>query len=169
MILSKYSILFFSLSIMVLQGCAAPGVRPEDANIFQQAGNLGSGEFERQTNRKRLNVIQSEQELVQAQARFDALRRNSAALQQQKQQLDREYWLITQKNIKLEKNIQTIQIKNSNDKRKQKVAQRKLNKIKQQAKVVQSQSSRISTKEYRKRIAVLNSDIRALEDEYLAD
>jgi len=169
MVLYKYTVLFFSLSLFALHGCASPGVGPENANVFQAGGNLATGEFERQTNRKRLNVLQSRDELAQEQARFQALRNTSASLQRQRQQLDREYWLITQKNTQLERSIQSIKVKNSRDKRKQRAAQKRLRKIKQQTKIVKSQSTNVSTKEYKKKIAMLNSDIRALENEYLAD
>ncbi|MGI9302605.1 MAG: hypothetical protein ACR2RB_07855, partial [Gammaproteobacteria bacterium] len=59
--------------VAIMSGCAAPGVKPEDANIFQAAGNLATGEFEEQLERERLKLLDAEQKLGQEKASNAAL------------------------------------------------------------------------------------------------
>ena len=104
--------------ISTLSACSAPNVTAEKANLFQAAGNIRSGEFDRQLNRKSLNLVDSQNDLQNTKNKRQTLQLN---LNQQRAEL-------AQVKIKL------AEIETENDRLSRKINQLKENTDEQRAK-----------------------------------
>lgn len=97
------------LLIAMIGGCASPGVRPGDANVFQAAGNLATGEFDKQLERDKLDLSSSEQQLEQEQATSTSLGVTLDSRRAEKEELERNLVLLGSKNDALENEIRSIE------------------------------------------------------------
>lgn len=117
---------------MVVTACAAPGVTPEKANLFEAMGNLQSGEFDKQLERKKLDLQVSRTELATEQQQQKSLQAELLAKQQELAMLEAELTDVTQQNLALEQMIHREQAKNKQKQAQWKAMLSKVNTIKQE-------------------------------------
>lgn len=125
-------IILSSVVSISLVACAAPGVTPQDANLAEAMGNLQSGEFDRQLERKKLDLHTSQTELATEQQQQKNLQTELLAKQQELAMLEAELTDVKQQNLALEQMINREQAKNKQKQSQWKAMLNKVSAIKQE-------------------------------------
>jgi len=97
--------IIMGLTCMGLAACSAPGVSPKDANLLEAMGNLQSGEFDRQLQRKQLQLEGSQAELSHEVRKQNSLQSELGNKQQELATLEGELADIKHHNRALERKI----------------------------------------------------------------
>lgn len=100
--------LIIALSLVV-SACCTPGVKPEDANLFQAMCGLGSGDFEDQLESDQNQVALSRQELETEKAKSDTLSTTLEASKTELASLLKEIDQMQKENRRLETQISAMQ------------------------------------------------------------
>lgn len=166
-----------------ISSCSAPGVSAKDSNVFQAAGNLRTGEFNKQLQRKSLDLNASANNLNNEQNRQASLQ---VTLNQQRKELNNiksELAKIEQENTQLDLKISQLKDDSKQQKYKKSKALKKLAGIKKKTKVIQtiivktipsrqkqaSSRSSNSNKKYKKQLAALNKEVKVLREMLIND
>jgi chromosome segregation ATPase len=165
-----------------ISSCSAPGVSAKDSNVFQAAGNLRTGEFNKQLQRKSLDLNASANNLNNEKNKQASLQ---ATLNNQRKELSKiksELAKIEQENIQLDLKISQLKDDSKQQKYKKSKALKKLAGIKKNTKVIrtviiktvpsrqkQVSSSSNNNKKYRKQLAALNKEVKVLREMLIND
>ncbi|MGV6808463.1 MAG: hypothetical protein ACWA5U_01160 [bacterium] len=150
----------------LVSACASSNVRPSDANLFQAAGNIHSGEFDRQLKRKQLELGASQVAVQQEQQRQQVL---SQSLQQQRKILAEAQ--VDLNNIKQENAALALAIENKRyatdqEKQKKAVLLTRIKKLKQDVIIVERTKTKVvsssAAAKYRGRINQLKKEVALL-------
>jgi chromosome segregation ATPase len=165
--MKKISLIVLPIIIALgVSSCASTNVRPTDANLFQAAGNIHSGEFDRQLQRKQLNLSTSQAGVQKEKERQQAL---TQSLQQQRQILvsaQTDLNNIKQENAALERTIENKHYETAQEKQKKTQLLARIKKLKQNVIVVERTKTKVvstsSAAKYRGRINQLKKEIAVL-------
>lgn len=158
--------IIMGLTCMGLAACSAPGVSPKDANLLEAMGNLQSGEFDRQLQRKQLQLEGSQAELSHEVRKQNSLQSELGNKQQELATLEGELADIKHHNRALERKIsqQQAQTRQQQAKKQELLEKIAANKKKiaatESVKPINSANSGI----YQKRIEELKQEIQTLQN-----
>jgi chromosome segregation ATPase len=165
--MKKISLIVLPIIIALgVSSCASTNVRPSDANLFQAAGNIHSGEFDRQLQRKQLDLGTSQADVQKEKQRQQAL---TQSLQQQRQILasaQADLNNIKQENAALELAIENKHYETEQEKQKKAHLLARIKKLKKNVIVVERTKTKVvstsSAAKYRGRINQLKKEIAVL-------
>lgn len=150
----------------LVSACASSNVRPADANLFQAARNIHSGEFDRQLQRKKLELGASQVAVQQEKQRQQVL--NQSLEQQRKILADTQVDLnnIKQENADLALAIENKRYVTDQEKQKKAALLARVKKLKQNVIIVERTKTKVvsssSATKYRGRINQLKKEITIL-------
>lgn len=160
----KKNIFVLTLLPIFAFSCSAPGVKPKDANFFEAAGNIRTGEFERQYQARQLNLLDTKNTLKSNKNQSRQLNMNLAIASAEKNQLDTDIKNLENKNKKLRKDINRELKANRINKKKNTSLTKKLNAINN--KIVKTKEKLkkgiINNSQYKKESKEINKQIVAL-------
>ncbi|WP_287602335.1 hypothetical protein [Thiothrix sp.] len=187
------NILGGSVLCVALVACAAPGVSPENANLLEAMGNLQTGEFDRQLQRKQLDLDASRTVVAGEQQRQNNLQTTLADKQQELAMLKAELADVKQQNLALEDLISRQQAKTKQQQEKRKEMLSKVSAINKEIATIEAARAALAAQkplaavnaskpvtveeseyhkrvtelaeagEYRKRVVALKQEVRALQ------
>lgn len=157
---------FAALFGMSLAACSAPGVAPKDANLAQSIGNLSSGEYDKQLQRKQLTLDAAQQELATAQRQQQQLQAELAAKKQELSALDAELVALERSNQQLEKTItaQRAQTRQQQARKQQALARLKGVRKKIAAAKAARPAPSADNRAYKQQISHLKGEIKVLQE-----
>ncbi|MCB1754515.1 MAG: hypothetical protein KDJ38_03275 [Gammaproteobacteria bacterium] len=114
-----------ALMLAQLQACCSPDVKPGEANIFQAACGVSSGQYQQDLDKKQAEADRSRSELQAEQGRSDDLQDDLAVARFRRQQAETELLEMEQQNHLLEQEIRQMSATTEQDKqtRQQKLAE----------------------------------------------
>lgn len=151
--------------ISSLSACSAPGVKPEDANLFEAATNISSGEFDSQLSRKKFKLRESQGAVKQGNTQNQTLTKQLLTVKAQKQVLDKQLVILQNQNKALFHQANQTKAKNNEQqiKRNQQVSKIKtLNLTISKFKAKQRKVSISSNYEYKGKVDALKNEINVL-------
>lgn len=126
---------------LLLTSCCTPGVRPEDANLFQAMCGLGTGEFEDQLENDQNQAASSRQALEAEKSKSDALSTGLETSKAELEQLLSELDQMEQENRRIEAQISAMQTNTEEASQEQEQLQAKLETIQDQLEVLKQKAS----------------------------
>lgn len=150
----------------IMSGCAAPGVKPEDTNVFQAAGNLATGEFDKQLEREQLKLLAVEQELRQEKTNNAALSDTLERRKAEKDVLLQNLIVLRLKNDALGSEIQNISVHTAARVKAKNKQLAKLAEIRKQIDDLAAEADRTAfdSDRYRNEVEELNREIEVLRE-----
>lgn len=148
-----------------ISACTAPGVKPDDANLFEAATNISSGEFDNQLSRKRLELKSSQDAVNRENAKSQNLNKELNSVTAQKQALDKQLNTLQIQNNQLLQQANKTRAKNSiqQAKRNQQIEKiKQLNSSISNFKRKQHKVSSSSNIEYKSKVSSLKQEISVL-------
>ena len=160
----KARLLIACFTITTIYGCAAPGVKPKDSNIFQAAGNIATGEFDKQLEREHLKLQEVEQQLEQEQTKSSTLGTTLGDKQAEKEQLEQNLLALRQKNTALESEIRSANVDTAAKVQARNAHLVRLAELRKEIDVLAVEASKAAADAglYRARIDKLNEEIEVL-------
>lgn len=128
------SLLFASL----LSSCCTPGVKPEDANVFQAACGLYSGDYEAQKKSRQADLEKSRSEMTRQRSESQQLATELSQAKQEKAALQERMERLSRDNQLLEMRISSLSEATSAEKREKAKRLEKLNRIKKELESVRT-------------------------------
>lgn len=95
--------------LISVTACCTPGVKPEDANIFQAACGISSGEYERQSLALQIEAGASADSVSREQAANDSLMKISSDKQAQIRHLQAQLNMLNEENRQLQAEIDAME------------------------------------------------------------
>jgi chromosome segregation ATPase len=157
--------LLIIIIISGLSACSAPGVKPKDANLFEAATNISSGEFDSQLSRKKFKLKKSQDVVNAENTQSQDLNKQLHSVKAQKQVLDKQLVTLQKQNKALFYQANQTRAINSaqQTKRNLQVAKiKKLNLSISDFKAKQRQASTSSNSEYKVKVDSLKNEINVL-------
>lgn len=156
---------FLGLSLS-LSGCATTnvgaGVAPQDSNIFQAGVNLSTGEYDRQLERKRLELERTQQtetnvekENKRLEYEVDYQRDNLQSLQ------DQVAWL-KQENEQIAQSIEQQKAQTQAQQKQKAETLAKVERIRAEIRALEKTQQYMQNEDYQRRIQLLSAEVRAL-------
>jgi len=179
----KISILLIIIS--ALSACSTPNVTAEKANLFQAAGNIHSGEFDRQLNRKSLNLADTRNNLQNEKNNRKTLQVNLNQRRVELAQIKTELVEIEAENNRLSRKINQLKENTTAQKAKKSRALKKISRLQRNTKtlhhsvkkyaiVKQTPSSKKSVNKpdsnpYKTQLASLHQEVKVLREMLIND
>jgi len=157
-------LLIFSV-ISGLSACSAPGVKPKDANLFEAATNISSGEFDSQLSRKKFKLKNSQNAITKENTQNQALNKQLDSVKAQKQVLDKQLLVLQSQNKSLFYQANQTRDINSAQQTKRNLQIEKINKLNvsiSNFKANQRKASSSSNKAYKVKVDSLKREIDVL-------
>jgi len=136
--------------VSILSACsAAPNVTAEKATLFQAAGNLGSGEFDRQLKRKNLDLGNSRTEQKNAQRNQQLLQANLTQSRNELAQIKIALTAVENENARLAKKISQLKTSTAQQKSKKSRALAKISRLNKNTKKLRTTVKQQKTIQYK--------------------
>ncbi len=116
-------------SVLLLQACCSPGVKPEDANIFQAACGVSSGQYQQDLEASEKEAAKSREEVNLEAERSRDLENELQTSQNRYQKAQMELNRLEQDNRTLERNIAAMKTASKKDKELKKQRFAELNRL----------------------------------------
>ena len=154
----------YCVVVLSLSSCCTPGLKPEDANLFQAACGITSGDFEKQTTdlQKQADASQEakseeKKEAERLEAELHTHQKEHARLKKRLSDLERE-------NEELNSRVSALKEDTAFTKRRKKEQQNKLESIQQKIRDVKlkSTSDQLNTIEYEAELTQLKREVATL-------
>lgn len=158
-------LLIITIIPITISACSAPGVTPEDANLFEAATNISSGEFDNQLSREKFKLKSSQDAVNKESNQNINLTRELQSVTLQKQALDKQLAVLQNQNNRLFQQANQTKAQNSiqQDKRNQQIVKiRELNSSISKFKHTQHKTSSSGNKKYQSIILSLQQEINVL-------
>jgi chromosome segregation ATPase len=126
---------------LLFSSCCSPGVRPEDANLFQAMCGLSTGEFEDQLENDQNQAVSSRQALEAEKSKSDALSTGLETSKAELEQLLSELDQMEQENRRIEAQISAMRTDTEEASQEQEQLQAKLETIQDQLEVLKQKAS----------------------------
>ena len=120
----------------LLSSCCTPGVKPEDANVFQAACGLYSGDYEAQKKARQADVEKSRSEVANQQSESQQLESDLSQVKQEETALRERLGQLSVDNQLLETQISGLSEATAAEKRAKAKKLEKLNRIKKELEAV---------------------------------
>jgi len=124
------------LLVTLLSSCCAPGVKPEDANVFQAACGLYSGNYEARKKSRQKDVEKSRGELARQQSESKRLTAELSRARQEEAILRKKMEQLSANNKLLETQISNLRETTAAEKRQKEKRQEELNRINRELEIV---------------------------------
>ena len=133
-------LLLVSLCVL-LSSCCSPGVRPEDANLFQAACGIASGEFDRQLENDRNQATSSQKVLEAEKSRSQTLKTDLDKRKAERDRLLIELDEMEKENRRIDAQIRNMRADSAKAKQERTRLQTELRKIQDQLEVLKLKAS----------------------------
>ena len=150
------------LGVLFLSACCKPGIRPEDANIFQAACGITTGDFDRQVEAAQQNAKDSETMVATEKARSEELESELADRQEERQQLETELSKLIDSTIEIESQIKAIRTETEVDMLQRERRLKELTRINAEMEQLKSQQSKLTVDAFQRKIEALKQEIEVL-------
>lgn len=149
---------------LLLSSCCTPGVKPEDANLFQAMCGLSSGAFKEQTSKRQEEAASSKSAVQQEQQQAEVLRVNLVVVEQERAELHARLASIDQENKVLERQVAGLREGTAAEQQIKKKRQQEFLAIKQQIRQARQQYTpdQTATDGYAAEVEKLEREVKTL-------
>ena len=149
---------------MFLSACCSPGVKPEDANLFQASCGIASGDFDKQLEDDRKQATSSRQVLEDEKSRSQTLETDLEARKAERDRLLSELDAMEKENRQIEAQIGKMQADSVNAKQQQADQMAELVRIQGQLEALRQKASveQDTLHQYRSETSRLQQEIEVL-------
>jgi chromosome segregation ATPase len=126
---------------LFVSSCCSPGVRPEDANLFQASCGIASGEFDRQLENDRNQAASSQKVLEAEKSRSQTLKTNLDKRKAERDRLLTELDEMEKENRQIDAQIRNMRADSAKAKQERTRLQTELRKIQDQLEVLKLKAS----------------------------
>jgi chromosome segregation ATPase len=150
------------IAVLCLSACCTPGIRPEDANIFQAACGISTGDFDRQVEAAQDEAQKSESMLETEKTRSQRLEGELAVRKQERQRLEYQLARLIESTSEYEAQILAIRTETDDDLRQRENWLEQIARINAEMEHLQSQQSKLSIELFQQKIEALKQEIEVL-------
>ena len=150
------------VAVLMVSGCCKPGIRPEEANIFQAACGITGGDFDKQLDAAHEEKRQSEANLKSEQKRVEQLQTKLADKQMEHARLLEELGVLEQSSRELEDKIKTIRTATEEDKILIGERLSELNEINSEMERLKLEQGRMTNDEFQRKLDSLRKEVEVL-------
>jgi chromosome segregation ATPase len=150
------------LGMFLISGCCTPGIKPEDANIFQAVCGISSGDFDKQLEAAREDVQLSEKMLESENQRSMQLQTELAEKEREHARLERELDSLENSSKQIERQIKAIRAVTDGDNRRMNKRLAELEKIKAEMERLKLQQSSVTNEALQQKVNTLKREVEVL-------